>query len=85
MSFLLDRDGGILVAGDAAGAMGSKAGPPVGAVFGISTEDLEEAGRSFHRLAALQFEVALTGHGSPVRRGAAELFRRNLPRFPVER
>jgi hypothetical protein len=28
---ILDRDGGILIAGDAAGASGPKAGPPVGA------------------------------------------------------
>jgi len=85
VSFLLDRDGGVLVAGDAAGARGSKAGPPVGAVFGMSTEDLDEAVRSFHKLAGFDFEVALPGHGNPVRGGASELFRKSLPRFPLER
>jgi glyoxylase-like metal-dependent hydrolase (beta-lactamase superfamily II) len=82
VSFLLDREGGVLVAGDAASAIGQKAGPPVGAVLGMATEDLDEAVRSFHKLVGFDFEVALTGHGSPVRRGASELFRRNLPRFP---
>jgi glyoxylase-like metal-dependent hydrolase (beta-lactamase superfamily II) len=82
-SFLLDRDGGILIAGDAAGARGDKAGPPVGALFGMFTEDLDEAVRSFHKLALFDFEVAVTGHGNPVRSGASELFRKNLGRFPV--
>jgi glyoxylase-like metal-dependent hydrolase (beta-lactamase superfamily II) len=82
-SFLLDRDGGILIAGDAAGARGDRAGPPIGAVFGMFTEDLDEAVRSFHKLATFDFEVAVTGHGNPVRRGASEIFRRNLGRFPL--
>jgi hypothetical protein len=41
-------------------------------------EDLDEAVRSFHKLAKFDFEVAVTGHGGPVRGGAADLFRRNL-------
>jgi glyoxylase-like metal-dependent hydrolase (beta-lactamase superfamily II) len=81
VSFLLDRDGGILVAGDAAGARGTKAGPPVGAIFGMATEDIAEAVRSFQKLATFDFEAALTGHGNPVRSGASDLFRENLPRF----
>jgi glyoxylase-like metal-dependent hydrolase (beta-lactamase superfamily II) len=83
-SFLLAREGGILIAGDAAGARGDKVGPPTGAVFGMFTEDLDEAVRSFHKLAKLDFEVAATGHGNPVRRGASELFRKNLSRFPID-
>src|SRR5262249_6275878 len=82
-SFLLDRDRGILIAGDAAGAMGTKAGPPIGWLFGMFTEDLDEAVRSFHKLANSDFEVALTGHGNPIRHGASELFRRTLVRFPL--
>jgi glyoxylase-like metal-dependent hydrolase (beta-lactamase superfamily II) len=82
-SFLLNRDGGVLVASDAAGTRGAKAGPPIGAVFGMATEDLQEAVLSFHKLAGLDFEVALPGHGNPVESGASELFRRNLARFPV--
>ena len=81
-SYLLDREGGVLIAGDAAGARGTKAGPPIGAVIGMYTEGLGEAVRSFRKLAALEFEVAVTGHGQPVRSGAAEVFRRNLSRLP---
>ena len=82
-SFLLERDAGVLIAADAAGARGDKVGPPVGALFGMFTEDLDEAVRSFHKLAALEFEVAITGHGDPVRSGASDLFRKNLARFPL--
>jgi glyoxylase-like metal-dependent hydrolase (beta-lactamase superfamily II) len=82
-SFLLDRDGGILIAGDAAGARGDKAGPPTGAIFGMFTEDLDEAVRSFHKLSKFDFEVAVTGHGNPIKRGASEIFRKNLARFPL--
>ncbi len=82
-SFLLERGDGVLIAADAAGARGAKVGPPIGALFGMFTEDLDEAVRSFHKLAALEFEVAITGHGNPVRRGASGLFRKNLARFPL--
>lgn len=82
-SFLIERDGGLMMAADAAGARGEKVGPPVGAIFGMFTEDLEEAVRSFHKLAGFDFEVAITGHGNPVRRGASGLFKRNLARFPL--
>jgi hypothetical protein len=47
------------------------------------TEDLDEAVRSFHKLAGFDFEVAITGHGNPVLRGAGDLFRKNLSRFPL--
>jgi glyoxylase-like metal-dependent hydrolase (beta-lactamase superfamily II) len=74
-SYLLaGRDGGILFAGDAAGARGSKAAPPVDAVFGMFTEDLDEARRSFAKLAGMQFEVMLPGHGKPIREGASRAF-----------
>jgi glyoxylase-like metal-dependent hydrolase (beta-lactamase superfamily II) len=82
VSFLIERGQGVMMAADAAGARGDKVGPPVGAIFGMFTEDLDEAVRSFHKLAGFDFEVAITGHGNPVRRGASELFKRNLARFP---
>ena len=82
-SFLLDRAGGVLIAGDAAGARGDKAGPPTGALFGMFTEDLDEAVRSFHKLSKFDFEVAITGHGNAITSGASEIFRRNLARFPL--
>ena len=50
-SFLLPRGGGVLFVGDAAGAKGSRAAPPVGLIFGMFTEDLDEARRSFRKLA----------------------------------
>jgi glyoxylase-like metal-dependent hydrolase (beta-lactamase superfamily II) len=82
-SFLLERGGGILIAGDAAGARGSsKVGPAIGALFGMFTEDIPEALRSFRKLAKLDFEVAVFGHGNPVHSGASELFRRNASRLP---
>jgi len=73
----------VLIAGDAAGARGDKAGPPTGALFGMFTEDLDEAVRSFHKLATLDFEVVVTGHGNPIASGASEIFRKNLARFPL--
>jgi glyoxylase-like metal-dependent hydrolase (beta-lactamase superfamily II) len=82
-SFLVERGSGVLIAGDAAGARGDKAGPPIGALFGMFTEDLDEAVRSFHKLAKLDFEVAVTGHGNPITSGASEIFRTNLARFPL--
>jgi glyoxylase-like metal-dependent hydrolase (beta-lactamase superfamily II) len=79
-SYLLPRDGGILFAGDAAGARGSKAAPPVDPIFGMFTEDLAEARRSFRRLAEMQFETAVCGHGKVIRSAASEAFRRGLDR-----
>jgi glyoxylase-like metal-dependent hydrolase (beta-lactamase superfamily II) len=76
VSFLLDRDGGTLIAADAAAALGTKVGPPTGAIFGMFTEDLAEAHRSFRKLAQFDFEAAVFGHGNPVRQGASALFRR---------
>jgi glyoxylase-like metal-dependent hydrolase (beta-lactamase superfamily II) len=81
MSYLLARDGGILIAGDAAGTLGSKTGPPVGAIIGMFTEDLDGARRSFRKLAGMEFEVALCGHAKMIRSRAADAFRRGLARL----
>src|SRR2546427_7933990 len=77
-SFLLPRGGGVLFVGDAAGAKGSRAAPPVGLIFGMFTEDLDEARRSFRKLAGLQFETAVFGHRKPPRAGARRAFRRGV-------
>jgi len=72
-----------LIAGDAAGARRRTVAPPLGALTGIFTEDPEEARRSFRKLADLDFEVAVFGHGSPVRGRASEAFRRALGKLGV--
>jgi glyoxylase-like metal-dependent hydrolase (beta-lactamase superfamily II) len=81
-SFLLPRAGGVLIAGDAAREIGGRIGPPTGAIFGMFTEDLAAANRSFRALAGLDFEVAVFGHGTPIRSGAAGVFRRVAERLP---
>jgi glyoxylase-like metal-dependent hydrolase (beta-lactamase superfamily II) len=82
-SYLLPREGGILLVGDAAGARGTKVAPPIDAIFGMFTEDLDEARRSFQKLASFEFDLMLPGHGSVVRSGAAALVRAAAPRFAV--
>ena len=47
-----------------------KIGDPVG------FEDVEDGRRSQRKLAALRFEAACFGHGSPITKGASERFRR---------
>jgi glyoxylase-like metal-dependent hydrolase (beta-lactamase superfamily II) len=72
VSFLLDRGGGFLFAGDAA-ASGRRGrlrhGPR------LVTENRAAAERSVAKLAALDFDVAVFGHGAPVKGRAVERFR----------
>ncbi|MFN2589494.1 MAG: MBL fold metallo-hydrolase [Actinomycetota bacterium] len=77
-SFLLSRDGGVLFVGDAASTLVGRLGPPVRGVESFHTEDPAEANRSFRKLAALEFEIALVGHGPPILRNAADRFRARL-------
>lgn len=80
VSYLLERDGGVLFVGDAAvNVMGLTAGPPF--TSSLITEEPAAVGPSLRRLAAQEFEVAVFGHGSPILRGAADRFRR---RFGVD-
>lgn len=73
--FLLHRDGGVLVAGDAATNVGGlRSGGH--RLARITTDDTHAAHASFARLAGLDFEVAVFGHGAPIRGGASERFRR---------
>jgi glyoxylase-like metal-dependent hydrolase (beta-lactamase superfamily II) len=67
IALLWDHAGGVLVAGDAAANQGALLGPPVG-------EDLELAEQSLRRLAALDFEVAVFGHGDTIASGASDAF-----------
>jgi glyoxylase-like metal-dependent hydrolase (beta-lactamase superfamily II) len=68
IALLLPRDGGVLIAGDAATNMGRLG---VGPVY----EDIDEGMRSLHRLAGREFETALFSHGRPLTPGAAARFR----------
>lgn len=71
-SFLLDRAGGVLFAGDAvrSGRKGRiHQGPKMVA------EDREAERASISRLADLRFEAAVFGHGRPLSHGAAQRFR----------
>lgn len=65
---LLDRDLGVLIAGDALrGDDGKVAGPDPD-----FTADLDEAANSIARLGALGFETVVFGHGEPVTEEAVE-------------
>jgi glyoxylase-like metal-dependent hydrolase (beta-lactamase superfamily II) len=71
VSFLLDRAGGVLFVGDAAGGAGTK----VRHTPRLMTSDVPAARASVAKLAGLSFEVAVFGHGKAVSGGAAEKFR----------
>jgi len=77
-AFLLPRDGGVLLAGDAAINIGRLRS--AGHWLAITTQDRDAAAASFRRLAALDFQVAAFGHGAPIRTGAAAHFRRAAAR-----
>jgi glyoxylase-like metal-dependent hydrolase (beta-lactamase superfamily II) len=79
VSFLLERDGGTLIVGDAAlNIAGIR--PATGRLAEIVGEDVTAAGESFRRLAELEFDNAVFGHGGPIRSGASERFRRAAAR-----
>lgn len=71
LALMLQRDGGVLLAGDAAVNFGSVGIAPVG-------EDLELSRRSLAALAEREFDVAVFGHGDPVTSGASAAFRAAL-------
>ncbi|BEL12478.1 MBL fold metallo-hydrolase [Actinoplanes sichuanensis] len=72
VSFLLDRSGGVLFAGDAAGSRRGRVSAPPRAV----TADPIRAGESLARLAELEFDHAVFGHGRAVSGLAVEAFRK---------
>jgi glyoxylase-like metal-dependent hydrolase (beta-lactamase superfamily II) len=71
-SFLLDRDGGVLFAGDAAG--GRRNGR-IRRSPRMVTDDRAAELASIARLADLSFESAVFGHGRAISREAAQRFR----------
>ncbi|MEU7901252.1 MBL fold metallo-hydrolase [Actinoplanes sp. NPDC049118] len=72
LSFLLDRAGGVLFAGDAAAG---KRGGRVGASPKMVSVDLAQEKKSVARLADLEFEHAVFGHGAAVSGRAVDRFR----------
>ena len=72
MSFLLDRGGGVLFAGDA--ASGRRNGR-IRRAPRMVTEDRTAELASIARLGNLSFESAVFGHGRAISRGAAQRFR----------
>jgi glyoxylase-like metal-dependent hydrolase (beta-lactamase superfamily II) len=77
LSFLLDRAGGVLFAGDA--AAGGRGGR-IGRAPRMVTADLEEQERSVARLAGMEFEHAVFGHGRAVTGRAVDRFRESVAR-----
>jgi glyoxylase-like metal-dependent hydrolase (beta-lactamase superfamily II) len=71
VSFLLDRDGGVLFTGDAAagGRRGVRRAPRV------MTADADAARSSLARLAQAHFDIAVFGHGRAVRGDAVDRFK----------
>ncbi|MEU4218365.1 MBL fold metallo-hydrolase [Actinoplanes sp. NPDC026623] len=72
LSFLLDRAGGVLFAGDAAGG---RRGGRIGSSPRMVSVDPELEARSVARLAGLEFEHAVFGHGGAVSGRAVDRFR----------
>ena len=81
MSFLLERGGGVLFAGDAVsgGRNGRVRRSPR-----IITEDREAESASVARLAELTFEAAAFGHGKSISRDAASRFREFAARLAAK-
>src|SRR5262245_52453873 len=46
--------------------------------YALCYEDLEEGKRSLRKLAALDFDAAVFGHGAPIKSGAAQRFRQRF-------
>ena len=78
---VLDEASGVLVVGDALTTNdGRVTAPPV-----RTTDDMDEALRSVAKLAALDFETLLVGHGEPIESGAPALIGDFLAACPRER
>ena len=67
VALLWDHAGGVLVVGDAAANQGQLLPAPV-------AEDHELGEASLRRLAGLDFEIAVFGHGDPIEAGASRAF-----------
>jgi glyoxylase-like metal-dependent hydrolase (beta-lactamase superfamily II) len=81
LSFLWPQNGGVLFAGDAAGNLLGRLGPPTSALGGMFPEDIPAATDSFRKLAELEFDTACFGHGGPVKGKAHAAFRRAVEKL----
>ena len=72
LAYLMPGHGGVLFAGDAAGNLFGRLGPPLG----MYTEDMAQAKESIRRLAELEFDTACFGHGRVLKGKAHVAFRR---------
>lgn len=72
VSYLKPGNGGVLFVGDAAGNLFGNVGPPIG----MFTEDMAQAHESIRKLAALEFDAAVFGHGGVAKGKANIAFRR---------
>ncbi|GIE94456.1 MBL fold metallo-hydrolase [Paractinoplanes rishiriensis] len=78
VSYLLDRAGGLLFAGDAAaGVKGA-----VGSAPRAAAADLADLDRSVGKLASYDFDHAVFGHGRAVSGGAVDRFREYAATLP---
>jgi glyoxylase-like metal-dependent hydrolase (beta-lactamase superfamily II) len=76
VSYLKPGNGGVLFVGDAAGNLFGKVGPPIG----MFTEDMAQARESIRKIAALEFDAAVFGHGGVAKGKAGAAFRRWVER-----
>ncbi len=77
VSYLWPERGGVLFVGDAlANNFGRLS-------YGYSCENMEAAKQSFRKLAELDFETAVFGHGLTIKRNAAAKFQQKLERLGV--
>jgi len=77
LSYLLAGHGGVLFAGDAAGNIFGRLGPPLG----MFTEDMAQAKLTLRKLAELEFDTACFGHGRVLKGKANAAFRRLVERL----
>ncbi len=75
LSLLWPEEGGVLIAGDAAGRMFGRLG------LAVVNAEPAIARRTFARLAELEFDVACVGHGPVLRGRANAAFRRRVEAF----
>ena len=77
LAYLMPGHGGVLFAGDAAGNLFGRLGPPLG----MYTEDMAQAKESIRKLAELEFDAACFGHGGVLKGKANAAFRRLVERL----